>query len=308
MPKLVVIRIHPVTPTTGAEFATYLKDLRIIARDIQYSVPQPVEIGRAEHDPTSGPRWIVQHEINGALVPVATAAIVVNELPGRPEFDSLDLSLKIDRAGRQITDSKLHYNVAVRPTTPLLDPDDPDDWAGLEPVGLYLALPRAFVGPDPGLPYIELPIDGSPPPFDDLLEAVETVFAQDPGGMPDLASLTPAQCDHIAHELVWNRHAEPLPEPPRSLEELYTSTTRSGFPEMFIDADRNRFEAEITSYYARHDAEARQLASYIFALSAALYAERKSLNASRVAFRFPVVPGVAPTTGKIVEAEAILTD
>jgi hypothetical protein len=71
------------------------------------------------------------------------------------------------------------------------------------------------------------------------------------------------------------------------------------------EAERRRFDAELLAYYATHNAEAEQLARYIFALTAALKCAQLSDNATPVGFSFPVLPGVA-AGGRIKEAEVLL--
>lgn len=310
MPKLIVIRMHPVGPAAGDDFRSYLNGLTIIAQDLAFDRLQGQEIGRAFFDSDRTRSRIVQHFTvitvdppNERLHPVATAVIEVQEPIGWPEHRSSDIRLRILRGSQELRGHDIHYNVPVifRDTLP-----PPEEYARLEPVGMHLALPPPGVGVDPGDPDLGIPGDGMSPSFAELRAMVEKVLSQDPGpgDPPDITRLTPAQCRHIASEIVWNRQASPLPLPPRPLETLYE---RRPTPDPFIDADRKRFEAEVAGYYATHNAEAERLSRYIFAMSAAMFAEARSRVANRVSFRFPVRPGVTSQGSHIREAEVILT-
>jgi hypothetical protein len=310
MPNLVIIRLLPSEPTTAAEFERYLSGLTLIAHDISFGRLQGQEIGRASYDLDRPRSRIVQHFTvitvdppNERLHPVATAVVEIQEPIGWPEHRSSDIRLRILRSGQELRGHDIHYNVPVifRDTLP-----QPEEYARLEPVGMHLALPPPGVGVDPGDPGLGIPGDGTPPRFTELRAMVEKVLSQDPGpgDPPDITRMTPAQCRHIASEIVWNHQASPLPLPPRPLEILYE---RQPTPDPFITADRKRFEAEVAAYYATHNAETERLSRYIFAMSAALFAEARSREANRVSFRFPVRPGVTGPSSHIREAEVILT-
>jgi Tc toxin complex TcA C-terminal TcB-binding domain len=253
-----------------------------------------------------------------------------------------------------------------------------DQWSTLPP-SIYLQIPAA---PTPNTSSFSLPSDGSVPPFDALLAAVEEVLNIDPGisatttgtpqtgnvlqlnstanisaGMtvtgpagtihagtrvsavtsatsitltepvtatvnsgvviqfqPDLASLSLAQCQNIAYEIVWSQQP-PIPAAPdpsdRPLEELYTNPPNNGVllsgttPNQY-EGDRQEFEANLKTYYATPDTEADRLTNYIYALSAAVACEEMSLAATEVLLDFPVNPG-SPNTAPVSDTEVILT-
>ncbi|WP_428265995.1 hypothetical protein [Haliangium sp.] len=311
MPNIIIIRIHPTEPTAGDDFTAYLSGLTLIAYDLSFEQQGGQEIGRASYDPDRSKSRIVQHfrVISGVppieeLFPVATAVIEVNEPIGWPEHRSSDIKLGIERGSQELRDRNLHYNITIISRATLPTPSEYDD---LEPVGAYLALPPPGVGLDPGDPDLGLPADGSPPSFSELRSAVDKVLARDPGitDPPDITRLTPAQCRHIAYELVYNQQADPLPVPVRPLEDLYDPAKST---DLISLSDRTRFEAEVAGYYATHNAESERLARYIYAMSAALFCEARSRDAARVGFRFPIHPGDTDGESRIREAEVILTE
>lgn len=311
MTNFMIIRIHPTEPTSGDDFTAYLNGLTLIANDLSFDQQEGLEIGRASYNPDRNLSRIIQHfRVIAGVPPVeerypaATAVIEVNEPPGWPEHRSSDIKLRIERGSQELRDQNLHYNITIisRDTLPA-----PTEYDELGPVGAYLALPPPGVGLDPGDPDLGLPADGSPPSFDEVRNAVTKVLLRDPGpgDPPDITQLTPAQCRHIAYELVYNQQADPLPVPARPLEDLY-DPAKSG--DLISMSDRERFEAEVSGYYATHNAESERLARYIFAMSAALFCEAKSQAAERVSFRFPIHPGDDDGESRIREAEVILTE
>jgi hypothetical protein len=300
MPQFILIHLHPTAPTTGDDFTAYLSGLTITARDISFSNPEGVLVGQISDPPEPG--QIVQHiglvPFPPGLQPAATAILQVVPPAGHPEHATIDVLLEVRRNGA-LLERTVHYNVPVIETVPpITEIDDEAD-----NVAAYVALP-APGGLQADAPYVFLPADGTPPNFDELRAAVEAVLANDPGAgsQPDLSTLTPAQCDHIAREILANRSRRPLPQPPRTISELYLpsdSETLSG--------ERDRFEAELLAYHGVLEAEAARLARYIFALSAALYNEDRTREAEQVRLRFPVRPGAEDGEGRIAQAEVVLT-
>jgi hypothetical protein len=312
MPDLIIIRLHPATPTDGASFTGYLTGLTITVSDMSVANPQGVNnpIGTAFYDPANPTSTIVQHVMplpTPGPAAVATAAIVVNpakEPPTYPEYVTSDLRLTITRGPLTIVDQSLNYNVGVHTGASVPANHDPAAYAALGPVALYLALPPPGVGLDPSLAFVTVPTDGSPPSYDELLAAVQKVYAKDPGGVFDINSppLTTAQARHIAYEILGNRQLNPLPSPPDTLEQLYTAPTTSAH-----DTERQQFESDLTTYYATNSTQAEVLAQYVFALSAALVCEKMTNSATNAGFELPVLPGIAGSSGKIDETDVILS-
>jgi hypothetical protein len=290
---LIIVRLHPVEPVSGSDFSDYLDELTISAFDISLANLDGVLLGQAsflapeDEDEPQTPNAdtsIVQHVERFALPlrrAVATAVIAVN---GDPEHRTSDVRLEISRNGGTIIHQAVYYNVPMAGG----DMPAPGAFENLGPTSLYLALPAPGQEVEPGEAFVELPVDGTPPSFAAVREAVETVLAQDPGdGSIDIARLTPAQSRHIAFEIVWNRELHPLPTPSPflSLAQMYTGPQDA---EDDDEAARQRFEAELSSYYAVRNAEAGRLATFVFSMSAALFAEQQSEEAARVGFSFPV--------------------
>ncbi len=317
MPDLIIIRLHPANPTDGASFTGYLTGLTITVSDMSVANPQGVNnpIGTAFYNPADPTSTIVQHFLSilpppPVLAAVATAAIVINpakEPPAYPEYVTSDLRLTITRGPLTIVDQSLNYNVGVDTGAVVPAGLDPAQYAALGPVALYLALPNPGVGLDPSLAYVNVPTDGSPPGYDELLAAIQKVYAKDPGGVFDINSppLTAAQARHIAYEILSNRQLNPLPSPPEPLEALYTLPNASS--SSTVETDRQQFESNLTTYYATNNTQAEVLAQYVFALSAALVCEKQTNNATNAGFELPVLPGIAGSSGKTTETDVILS-
>jgi hypothetical protein len=250
---------------------------------------------------------IVQHFIfqplplPGHFDLLSGATAVIEDLTVLPEHATRDLRLEITRgAGAELVHREVYYNV---PVSPAGLPGDPALFPNLTPTSLHLAIPAAGLGVNSVTDAIvELPADGTPPNFADLLGAMNVVLGNDPGGAPSIANLTPQQCRHIAYEIAWNRSQHPLPDRNKLLlEDIYTAPDDGNDKQ-----DREEFEGQLLAYYARHNAEADRLTAFVFAVSAAVFCEERSAQTTEVRFRFPVRLGPAPASGKINEAEVVL--
>lgn len=304
MPRLIILHLHPEEPTSGADFAGYLSNLTIEAFDVSFAHLGGQPIGTASFNPVPALSSIIQHVrmegVPPGLEPQAVATAVIEVNAPWPEYTTSDVFLRVRRGSKRIAVNAINYNVAIRDVSSL---PAPEAYASLAPVGLYLSLPPPGRELDPSDAYVELPKDGSPPNFADLKGAIEKVLAKDPGAgaPPELTQLTSAQCRHIAREIAWNRHLDPLPLPPRSLGEMYTAPVGGD-----ADTARKTFEAELVRYRAVLDSRAEVLARYIFSLSAALACEKKSRDAGLAGFHFPVRPGATTPAGKIKDAKVVL--
>ena len=258
---------------------------------------------------------------------------------------------------------------AWNPTPPAIpgEPSVPDPWGALLPPNVYLQIP---VPPGAASSFsFQLPSDGTPPPFDQLLNAIQQMLAIDPGpavtvatttaaaagalglqlpagtagviaGMsvtgagvasgtvvtaidatgllglteetngpvpsgtpltfvPNLGALSLDQCRNIAYEIVWSQQPA-VPNPPDPVEELYSNppnnggmltSAGSGFNPNPLEADRQQFEAKLKAYYTLADATANRLTNFVFALSAAVACEQRSLAATEIVLELPVGAG-----------------
>ncbi|MEA2343066.1 MAG: hypothetical protein QOF63_1235, partial [Thermoanaerobaculia bacterium] len=180
------------------------------------------------------------------------------------------------------------------------------------PASLYFSVPDPALGLSPTVAYVALPADGTPPRYSELLRAVELVLSQDPGppngSLAQLSPLTPAQARLIAHEIAWNRTLAPFPAPPLQLEDLYTRppTRPAAVDITAADQARRQFEAERDGYYAMQDIRADRITNYVFAISAAVWAEERSAAAVLGRLTFPVDPEAAPDSVTIKKAEVAL--
>ncbi|HEX4966043.1 MAG TPA: neuraminidase-like domain-containing protein [Thermoanaerobaculia bacterium] len=335
MANLIIIRLHPTQPVDANTFTGYLKGLTITAFDLSVTDVQGTQpIGNpAQYLPTnpkkkSNPKnRIFQHYV---LVPAppsippappiptlqAVATAVIEVPAGGAEYLSSDIRLEIRRGAETIADRSINYNVdlsAAALPNPNVVPPFPASVEASEfggAVSEYLALPAPGPAPDPRAATLDLPADGTVPSFADVLAAVETVLRADPTVTGDadlfakLASLSAAQCHHVASEIVWNRRLSPLPTPPRSLEEMYTGTHSATDP---AEQDRQQFEGKLTAYYAVQNASATRLTGYVFAAASAVACEVLSANADRAGVTFPLITG-ASAGAKILEAGVIFTE
>lgn len=329
MPKLIILRLHPTKPMKPAAFKTILQQLTIDASDISYEKPAdgtllgtastlaPVPTLPKNDVANIRNTSILQHyeAINpgggqtNVVLSAATAVIVVDNPPARefPSEGSFDIRLKITVAGgRQVLHRRIDYNGVTSEVTGALSKDQRD---------YFVMAPTAFVGlPVSGgtidpIAAFELPDDGLPPNFDELVKAIDRVLKRDPGAPADTLvtskMLTPAQARLVAAELIWNRTTYPLPETDPSISlvpfsHLYTEPPVDAvvivplpgtppFKPEDIKTGRQMFEASQTAYYSQHDADARQLARYVYAAAAAVECERLSRAATRARLDFPLI-------------------
>ncbi|MCE3552397.1 hypothetical protein LWC33_13110 [Pseudonocardia sp. RS11V-5] len=307
---VVVVRLLPQKPVEGDDFMPYLEGLEISIADRSFEDPSGMDAGHqlgsaaylTEGDPDA---TIVQHlrpPLLADRAPVATAAIEIPDPLPFPEYQTVDLAFVITRTvganpPQTVQVKEFHFNVDTS-TNALPNPGDntPIAYAGLEPVAAYLYLPKPLVGLAPGSAYVATPTDGSAPPYAAVRTAMETVLAQDPGaGAPSLADLTPAQCRHLAWEIVSNHALDPLPVPTRDLETLY----RGG-----DETARQQFEADLVTYYATQATNADVIATFAYSVSAAIACQQHTQAATRVGLTIPVLPGLpSPATLPVVVSQ-----
>lgn len=327
MPKVIVIRLVPEAPVNGADFAARLNGLVITAFDVSFGKLGGVKLGEAQRIAPTGvsplpppvpiedpnnrifQHWdVVVDLVAGVRVEQRSVATAVIGIPGGlPEYETRDIRLDIQRAGQEIIDRNIYYNVSQ---AVLNDLADHGAYPGLG-ASVFLSLPPPGQGLNPNAANVPLPADGSPPNFTVLHAAVVKVLNADPGaGKYDLAELKPEQCQHVAREIAWNRQRDPLPVPARPLENMYTADLISNQPErerIRIEADRRTFEANLVRYIAVHNGDADRLSKYIFSLSAAIACAQRTDKQKRVGFRLPVRPTATAEAGKIAEIEVTLT-
>lgn len=329
MPQVILIRLAPMKPISGASFSGYLANLSIRAFDLSFGNPtRGALVGQAEGAwipnagiDATGPAFtpatqrIVQHfsvypiQVSGHLAldvrleAVATAIIELNPPPAT-EFNTADLRLEIRQGTRLVAYERLNFNVKVEPNAPIAN--NPLTYITVDPPAVVITLPDPGVALDPNAAFVEMPSDGTPPKFVPLLEAINKVLAQDPAGGATLANrspLTAQQSRQVAREIIWNRMIAPPPERPngRRLEDMYThpqtDTSWSNDERNKADMDRQQYEASLLGYYALQNANSDRLAQYVFAASAAVWSEQQSANPGRVGLRFPAETGTPPIPG-----------
>jgi hypothetical protein len=314
MADLIVIRLVPAAPVDGATFTQYLNNLKIEAFELDYAYPtQGASIGPAAvyiaptlpapisspppvydappvFDPASG---IVQHfdQSTGLppilYAPVAVATAVI-KITSSSTFENI--RLKVSRNGQPIPVDEEYFNIQVASGSPA-----PAIYPGLTPVSFYLTLPAVPLSGTGAS--VNLPADGTPAAFSDVLAAMHTVLGIDPGGSPSLATLTAQQCRLIAYEILWSQQ-NPLPPEPETLENLYNNPPNSGTTSDPHEQNRRQFESALTSFYATKDADAQRLTTYVYSVAAAFACQQESLGdpqpLTEMTLSFPVNAGLTP--------------
>jgi hypothetical protein len=340
MPELVILRLHPSEPMDPGDFRTLLTGLTIDAFDLSFANPTDGDAagsatGLADpHLPSTtnnnvaiGSGKILQHYIDVPIPPlgnkqrrmesVATAVLVVTPPAAPPEYPTvtgLDLRLEITRGPMTVISRRLHYNVPLQ--TPANLSTSQKVYFGMEP-SAFVELPAHGAGLDPSVAFVDLPPDGQPPNFDQLVTAIDLVLGDDPGAPLDTlverAPLTAAESRHVAEEIVWNRTAFPPPEPDPSLGldpfgALYTEPRVDvTVSDDDVERARPRFEAELSGYYGTREAEALRLAGFVYSASAAVAEEALSIAAERARFEFPLITN-AGTATTLVRGSVVLVE
>ncbi|GAA4405798.1 neuraminidase-like domain-containing protein [Quisquiliibacterium transsilvanicum] len=343
MPQVILLRLVPMKPTSGASFSAYLTNLSIRAFDLSFgNTADGTLVGQAQGAwvpntgvNASGPAFtpatqrILQHfsvypvQVNPPPNPPdpdvrieAVATAVIELTPPATEFNTTDLRLEIRQGTQLVAYERLDFNLKVEPNAPISN--NPLTYIGLDPPAVVVTLPDPGVALDPNAAFVDLPTDGTPPKFAALRTAVDKVLAQDPGGGATLANsspLTAAQARQVAREIIWNRQLTPAPDRPnnRRLEDMYTRPQTDGSwssdDRDKADMDRKQYEASLLGYYALQSANSDRLAQYVFAISAAVWAEQQSAAPGRASLRLPVETGTPPTPGSTFrQADVVIQD
>jgi hypothetical protein len=255
------------------------------------------------------------------LQSVATAVIVINldssQTTEFPPGSSYNVSLQITRDGVTINDDTIEYNVT--PTTVSALSTAQTDYMGMSvnPIvdkeftaattSAYVIIPPEPANLNASAPSITLNQNGQAPEFNALLSDITAVLKRDDPLNPPTASslavtpLSASQALTVASDLIYNRSVNPPPTVPagQTIESLYGPQGD--------DNSRAQFEASLSSYHAQNDADALRLSGYVFAASAALYAERLSAKATSVDFTIPVDSSIQTTSGTNSTALVILS-
>jgi hypothetical protein len=345
----------------------------------------PLSSGVVQHlTETVSISWFVG--LSYAIVPTAVATAVIPLNLSAPAPDYLNLTVTAVRPSGKIPINTTFYNVLAQ-SSQLPDPGIyqliPDN-----ETSFYLVLP-----PVPGTEPIalDIPNDGTPPPFDALYQAVEAALSFDPisdltpvtqvapvtqhtnaatasgstlsfatttGIVPGMfvsgtniaqgsmvtsvtspnvtldknvlstgvtngeaITFTPGAalvaalgasteyCTRVAYDIVWS-YQNSLPIPPDPLESLYTNppnpgnSSTQGSNQPVLEQDRQKFEGTLNSFYSTRNATAERLAKFVAAVSAAVYCELTSINATAALLEFPV--DASQPFASAVESEVLL--
>jgi hypothetical protein len=310
MPNYIVLRLTPPAPIDAADFANDLNNLTVKVYDISFG--QPVEgtlIGSAAFQgpalPINPATTIAQHFHILLNPPFEESDSVATALIAYPapahEYVGPDLRVEFLRGAQSIFASREYYNVNVVNIPGPFPP--PATFQGIpdNEVSAFVTLPPV------NQPF-KLPGDGTPPNFDLLMAAIQTVLAADPGGAVNLGSLTPDQCRNIANEIATGGQT-PLPAPPEWLDTMYTDPPNSGTLGDTHEQNRLQFEGQLAGYYGPLDAIAARLTNYVYAVSAAVWCEQQTQAANAALVTFPVNPN-APAPPPLTtqpEAQVIFT-
>lgn len=201
MPELIILRLHPSEPMDPGDFCVLLTGLTIDAFDLSFAEPTDGDpagsaTGLADaHLPSTtnynvaiGTGRILQHYVDVPNPPppgnrerrlesVATAVIVVTPPAAPPEYPTvtdLDLRLEVSRGPMTLISRRLHYNVPLQ--TPASLSTSQKVYFGMEP-SAFVELPAHGAGLDPSVAFVDLPPDGQPPNFDQLVKAINSLIA-----------------------------------------------------------------------------------------------------------------------------------
>jgi Tc toxin complex TcA C-terminal TcB-binding domain len=217
MSSLIVIRIVPQSATDPVSFTSVLQSLTIGAFDISFTnvdaEPPGASVGAASFVAASNLTAVAGHPDQSSTAPSYPSGVVngiiqqfdfvpATPLPPSPAYYQLEavgiavievaspstfenLRLAVQLGGQTIPVAADYYDapLAAGPTP------DPSSWAGLAP-SLYLQLPASL--PPANAPTLQLPSDGAPPAFQDLLQAVQTALNGDPGASVVVSTTGPA--------------------------------------------------------------------------------------------------------------------
>ena len=293
--SLLIIRLHPAEPVAGDAFTSYISNLLIEAYDVSIDDPDgntrpPFDRAASNQSvpqsssqiPIPGIK-IVQHAellstVTSVPYAVATAVIKIPDDWAVREYRNPDVRLKVSRAGKAIYE-QTYYNVSIASGNV---PELPSEFPGLLPVGLYIPL----LPPEQTKSDLVLPENGAMPKFSILLNAVKDVLKAELGvadedALVNIRNLDFDKCRHIAHEIIWDNKAHPLPGYSGTLESIYTVPGD--------DNNRRLFEGNLLTYYSGQNAKADKLANFVFSLSAAVFCEEKSKQTKKVGYEFPII-------------------
>lgn len=333
MTDLIIIRLHPADPESAGQFTTDLTGLSVAAYDLSVTDETGgTLLGTAAGlaDPHTGSpgddtvdittAGIMQHyaDWSEASIPLrglqaaATAVIIANPPAGYPEYPtqySYDLRFEITRGGQAVADAVIDYNVLTVQVSGALPSDQ--TWYFAQGASTYIPIPPAPPAGAP-VPALTLDPDGTAPPFDALRAAIDDVLAKDPGGGDGLAgygltagTLTAARCRQIAAEIVWNRYVAPQPAEPGDYGSLYSNPEpEPSVNQQDADTARQKFEGDMSAYYATNNALVTRLTDYVYAAWAAVICEQSSSRATSAAFPFPVITG---QPGTPIDTAVVLT-
>ena len=317
-----VIRILPTEPVSAADFTAALNGLKIEAFDLSFANLDGTSLGSASYlpptsfPPSPGPNptptqdpntRIVQHfrinpnspfNPNDQTLEFFAVATAVIDIPVGTEYKTADVILKITSGTREIIHKQKYFNVPVKAGgMPALGA-----FQGLSETSLHLQIPISGQSLNPLDAFVDVPIDGTPPNFEQLKIAIAKVLAKDPSGAPAISALTPKQARHIAYEIVWNRDIYPLPITPRNLEEMYTGPQSDGDAD---EQDRKKFEGVLLTYYSKHNAEAEHLSNFVYSVATALKCEEISGQVQKIGFNFFTRPD-SPVNEALIRNATIL--
>ncbi len=217
MSGLIVVQIVPDSPVDPVKFQTdYLTGLKVEAFDLSFTTvnatPPGASVGAASfiapNPPPPGPPAAPTYPAgitNGIIQQVDRVAV---PLPVSYDFESVAVAvievsgpatkgnfrLELSKGGKSLVTVPDLYDCTLVPgavpdpaafVSIASDPNQISSWAALTPQA-YVSIPTT------SNTALKLPQDGTPPPFDALLAAVQGVLGGDPGVVAPIATAGPA--------------------------------------------------------------------------------------------------------------------
>jgi len=183
MANYIVLRLTPPNAVDATTFTNYLTGLTVKVYDVSFG--QPVDgtlIGSAAFvgaplPPDAATRIAQHNHFDAALLTfvldsVATAVILYP--PPANEYVGPDLRIEFHRGGQTLFASRIYYDVKPK----FIGGSFPASNTFQQIVDSEVS---AFVSLPPPTQPFDLPGDGTPPNYDQLLAAMQAVLAKDPG-------------------------------------------------------------------------------------------------------------------------------
>ena len=313
----------PLGTASGVTPATSTPD------DIVSNLPELVIHSAATTSPPQLETAIMQHvfpktpdDLNaGKYASVATAVVLLNVSTEKlisPLSDLYIVKLALTRNGVPIGDSIPEFSLSSisketlstlqTDYTGLIDGTDPSDGRKFSP---YVFIPPAGASGTENAVALDA-ASRQPPLFSTLVDDIDHVLEQMATHSSKLEQRDPlsvTQSRQIASALVSKSTHQPIPAPGMPLESMYTLSPVASPSQIQgsglrrIDQARRKFEANYKSTYSK---KIDQLATFVYAASAAIYAEKQTATSPAASFTFPVAASLSGASTMVKELTVLL--